>query len=58
MTRDFNLDILRIFSILAVVMIHIIAPYSINSTFKINQFDSWLVEIVNNSLFWCVPVFL
>lgn len=57
MIHDSRLDILRLISIFAVVMIHITAPYTIKNSIQINQFDTWLVEMINNSLFWCVPVF-
>ena len=56
MTRDYSLDILRIVAIFAVVLIHITAPYGLNNDFIVDEFDSWLVRIVNFSLFWCVPV--
>ena len=56
MTRDLNLDILRVVSIAAVVMIHVVAPYEMTNTFKIDQFQSWIVIMLNDSLFWCVPV--
>lgn len=56
MTRNLQLDILRLVSILAMVLIHVIAQYEENNIFQMYQFKSWFVEIVNKSLFWCVPI--
>lgn len=56
MSRDLNLDILRTFSIFAVILIHVTASYTA-SDFISTNISSWLVEFINQSLFWCVPVF-
>jgi surface polysaccharide O-acyltransferase-like enzyme len=57
MNRDLKLDILRVLSILAVILIHITAAYENTNTFNNHDINSWILEILNKSLFWCVPIF-
>lgn len=56
MSRDLNLDVLRTLSIFAVMLIHVTAPYT-TAPFISTNISSWLIEFINQSLFWCVPVF-
>lgn len=57
MNRDVKLDVLRVLSMLAVILIHVTAAYENTNTFNSHDINSWILAIVNKSLFWCVPVF-
>ncbi|MBN2816187.1 MAG: acyltransferase family protein [Campylobacterales bacterium] len=56
MTRDLRLDILRVLSILAVILIRITAVYETSDTFHFDKLSSWIVSVIHRSLFWSVPV--
>jgi surface polysaccharide O-acyltransferase-like enzyme len=57
MNRDVKLDVLRVLSMLAVILIHVTAAYENTNTFNSHDLNSWILGILNQSLFWCVPVF-
>lgn len=57
MSRDISLDLLRVASIAGVVMFHIVYPYNMNDTFNVLHLDSWIVDLIHFSLYWCVPIF-
>ncbi|MDP3465886.1 MAG: acyltransferase family protein [Sulfuricurvum sp.] len=57
MNRDLKLDILRVLSMLTVILIHVTAAYENTNTFDSHDINSWILEILNKSLFWCVPIF-
>lgn len=57
MIRDVRLDVLRSLSIFAVVLIHVVSIMDNQINFHAYEVASWIIKIVNQSLFWCVPVF-
>ena len=57
MSRNINYDILRLIATFAVILIHIISIYNLNNFYKYDDFDLYFYDILNKSLFWCVPVF-
>ena len=57
MTRDIRLDILRSVSIFAVILIHVVSIMDAQKNFETYYWSTWILSILNESLFWCVPVF-
>ena len=53
MTRNINYDILRITATFSAILIHIISIYNLN--YLHSNFNFYI--ILNNSLFWCIPIF-
>lgn len=56
MERNYNLDILRIISTIAVVLLHISAQNYYNIDVVSDEFE--IFAITNGMVRWCVPVFL
>lgn len=58
MTRDLRLDVLRAINIFAIVLLHVVSVFQEKNHFDIHNLTSWLINFLNYSLFWGVPVFL
>jgi len=56
MTRDLRLDILRVLSILAVILIRVTTVYESSDEFYYESLTSWFISLLNRSLFWCIPI--
>lgn len=57
MSRNINYDILRLAATFAVILIHIIAIYELGKFYSFADFNLYFYDILNNSIYWCVPIF-
>lgn len=57
MERKYSIDILRVISAMAVILIHIVSAPVANSTVEMDASLLWNLEVIHNLMNWSVPVF-